>query len=271
MTIALTILFTLAGLGIGSFLNVCIDRLPARKSLISPPSHCDSCGKSLPPWFNIPVISYLCLRGRCRYCGAHIPFRVLLVEAITGLLFLIISWRFIIIPESPEYINFALTAFWSSIFLVIIFIDLEHQLILNKITYPAAVAAILILAADSVFPGVGILYNFNMIPQPSILSGLIAGAIGFILFMLVFIINPRGLGMGDIKLVTLIGLATGFPLNLVALFIGILIGGVAAVFLLISRKKGRKDIMPYGVFLGVGPIIAFLWGNNIINWYMGRF
>ncbi len=271
MTVALTTLFTLAGLMIGSFLNVCIDRLPARKSLISPPSHCDACDKSLPPWFNIPVISYLWLRGHCRYCGAHIPIRVLLVEAITGLLFLIISWRFIITPESPEYIDFALTAFWSSIFLVIIFIDLEHQLILNKITYPAAVAAVLILAADSIFPGAGILYNLNMIPQPSILSGLIAGAIGFILFMLVFIVNPRGLGMGDIKLVTLIGLATGFPLNLVALFIGILIGGIAAVFLLISRKKGRKDIMPYGVFLGTGPIIALLWGNNIIDWYMGKF
>jgi leader peptidase (prepilin peptidase) / N-methyltransferase len=271
MTIFLTILLTLVGLTIGSFLNVCIDRLPARKSLASPPSHCDACQKPLSLTDNIPLVSYLWLRGRCRYCGARIPRRVLLVEAITGLLFLLISWRFILSPVSPEYIAFVLTAFWGCVFLVIIFIDLEKQLILNVVTYPAAVIALLLLAADSIFPGAGILGNLKLVPQPSILSGLIAGAIGFVCFMLIFLINPRGMGIGDIKMVTLIGLATGFPLNMVALFIGIVIGGVAAIFMLISRKKGRKDVMPYGVFLGIGPIVALLCGNVIINWYLGRF
>jgi leader peptidase (prepilin peptidase) / N-methyltransferase len=271
MTILLTIFFTLAGLAMGSFLNVCIDRLPARKSLAYPPSHCDACQKPLSPLDNIPLVSYLWLRGRCRYCGAHIPRRVLLVEAITGLLFLLISWRFILSPVTPEYAAFVITAFWSCIFLVIIFIDNEHQLILNRVTYPAAVIALLLLGADSIFPKAGILAYLNMAPHTAILSGLIAGAIGFVLFMLVFIINPRGLGMGDIKLVTLIGLVTGFPLNLVALFIGIFIGGIAAVIMLVSRKKGRKDLMPYGVFLGIGPIIALLWGNTIISWYMNLF
>jgi leader peptidase (prepilin peptidase) / N-methyltransferase len=271
MEISLTILFTLAGLAIGSFLNVCIDRLPARKSLAYPPSHCDACQKPLSPLDNIPLISYLYLRGRCRYCGARIPRRVLLVEALTGLIFLTISWRFILSPDTPEYIPFTLTALWSCIFLVVIFIDLEHQLILNRLTYPAAVVALIILGVDSIFPDIGILGSFKLVPQPSILSGLIAGAIGFIFFMVVFLINPRGLGMGDIKLVALIGLATGFPLNLVALFIGIIIGGVAAVVLLLTRKKGRKDVMPYGVFLGIGPIIALLWGNGIIDWYLKLF
>jgi leader peptidase (prepilin peptidase)/N-methyltransferase len=265
MTISLSILFILVGLATGSFLNVCIDRLPARKSLVRPPSHCDACQKQLSILDNIPVLSYLCLRGRCRHCGVRIPPRVLIVEVLTGLLFFLAFWIFRLSPM------FVITAFWSCIFIVVIFIDLEHQLILNVVTYPAAVTALLLLGADSIFPDAGILYNLNMIPQPGILSGLIAGAIGFVLFMLVFIINPRGLGMGDIKLVTLIGLATGFPLNLVALFIGIFIGGVAAVILLITRKKGRKDVMPYGVFLGVGPIIALLWGNQIINWYLGIF
>jgi leader peptidase (prepilin peptidase)/N-methyltransferase len=129
----------------------------------------------------------------------------------------------------------------------------------------------MILAADSIFPDAGIMGNINLIPHPAIISGLIAGAIGFFLFLLVYIINPRGLGMGDIKLVTLIGLATGFPLNLAALFIGIFIGGVAAVFMLAARKKGRKDVMPYGVFLGIGPIVALLWGNAIIDWYLRLF
>ena len=265
MTILLTIFFTLVGLAIGSFLNVCIDRLPARKSLVKPPSHCDACQHPLSPADNIPLVSYLWLRGRCRYCGAHIPLRVLLVEAITGLLFFAAFCRFDLTPQ------FGITAFWSCVFLAIIFIDLEHQLILNKVTYPAAVVALAILAADSIFPGADIMGNLRLVPQPSILSGLIGGAIGFIFFLIVFLINPRGLGMGDIKLVTLIGLASGFPLALAALFIGIIIGGIAAIILLILKKKGRKDIMPYGVFLGIGPIIALLWGNGIIDWYLKSF
>jgi leader peptidase (prepilin peptidase) / N-methyltransferase len=265
MTISLTILFILVGLATGSFLNVCIDRLPARKSLIRPPSHCDACQKQLSILDNIPLISYIWLRGRCRYCGARIPIRVLLVEVLTGLLFFLAFWNF----GLSFFSIFAV--FWSCVFILIIFIDLEHKLILNIVTYPAAVIAVLILAADTLFPGADLLSNINFIPNLSLVSGLIAGAIGFVFFMFVFIINPRGLGMGDIKLVTLIGLVTGFPLNLLALFIGIFIGGLAAVVLLIARKKGRKDVMPYGVFLGVGPIIALLWGNPIIAWYLESF
>jgi leader peptidase (prepilin peptidase)/N-methyltransferase len=265
MIIWLTVLFTLAGLIIGSFLNVSIDRLPARRSLVYPASHCDACGKKLAPLDMIPVFSYLFLRGRCRYCGARIPLRVPLVEALTGLLFFIAFWRYGLSSQ------FAITAFWICIFLVVIFIDLEHQLILNIITYPAALIALAILAAASVFPQARLLGDLRLYPQPSILSGLIGGVIPLVFFLLVYIINPRGLGMGDIKLVALMGLATGFPLALAALFIGILIGGVAAIVLLILRKKGRKDVMPYGVFLGMGPIIVLLLGNGIIDWYRGLF
>ena len=93
MEVTLTVIFTLAGLAIGSFLNVCIDRLPARKSLVSPPSYCDACGRDLTWYENIPLVSYLWLRGRCRTCGARIPFRVLLVELFTGLLFFIAFWK----------------------------------------------------------------------------------------------------------------------------------------------------------------------------------
>jgi leader peptidase (prepilin peptidase) / N-methyltransferase len=265
MTIVLYIIFIFAGLAIGSFLNVCIDRLPAKKSIVSPPSHCDSCGKALTALDNIPIVSYLWLRGRCRYCGAMIPLRVLLVEAITGLLFGLAFWRY------GLSLQFGVTVFWSCIFLLIIFIDLEHQLILNKITYPAAIIALILLGVDSLFPEAAIFGTFEMFPQPSILSGLLAAGICFIFFLVVFLINPRGLGMGDIKMVTLMGLAMGFPLGIVALFIGIVVGGIAAVILLLMRKKGRKDVMPYGTFLGLGPIIAFIWGNAIFNWYRGFF
>jgi leader peptidase (prepilin peptidase) / N-methyltransferase len=155
--------------------------------------------------------------------------------------------------------------------MVIIFIDWEHKLILNRITYPAAVVALVILAAASLFPDVGLLANMELTPRPAILSGAIGGAIGLVFFLIIFIINPRGMGMGDVKLAGLIGLATGFPLGLVALFIGIFIGGLAASVLLVLRMKGRKDFVPYGTFLAIGPIVTLLWGIPILDWYRGLF
>jgi leader peptidase (prepilin peptidase)/N-methyltransferase len=265
MTIFLTIIFTLAGISIGSFLNVCIDRLPARKSLVIPPSRCDACNKRLAAIDLVPVLSYLWLRGRCRFCGAKIPLRVLLVEVLTGLIFFLAFWRF------GLSIQFALTVFWSCIFLVVIFIDWEHQLILNKITYPAAVIALILLGVDSVFPGAGILENLKMIPQPSILSGLIGGGIAFTFFLIVFLINPRGMGMGDIKLVALIGLVMGVPRSIIALLIGIIFGGVVAIIILALKLKGRKDVIAYGTFLAIGPILMLLWGNEIWDWYLNLF
>ena len=266
MSVLLAVIFTLLGLAIGSFLNVCIDRLPARRSLAYPPSHCDACQHSLSILDLLPVVSYLWLRGRCRYCGAAIPRRVLLVEVLTGALFLLAFWRFGLTPQ------FAITAFWCCLFLVIIFIDWEHKLILNRMTYPAAVVALVILAAAS-FPGVDLLGEIEegMWPSLPILSGIIGGAIGLVFFLVVFVINPRGMGMGDVKLAGLIGLVAGFPLGLVALFIGIFTGGLAAIVLLALRRKGRKDVVPYGTFLAIGPIVTLLWGIPILHWYQGLF
>ena len=135
MDIPLAVVFTLLGLAVGSFLNVVIDRLPAGKSLVYPPSRCDACQRRLTPLENVPVFSYLLLGGRCRTCRARIPLRVLWVELLGGALFLLAFWRFGLSPE------FGFTAFWSCVFVLIIFIDWEHQLILNKITYPGMVLA----------------------------------------------------------------------------------------------------------------------------------
>ena len=265
MEILLTIIFTLLGVAIGSFLNVCIDRLPVGRSLVYPPSQCDACQHRLSSKDLIPVFSYLWLRGRCRYCGARISRRVPLVEILSGIFFFLAFWRFGLSAE------FAITAFWGCVFLVIMFIDWEHKLILNKVTFPAAVVALIILAVDSFLPEPVLLRNLILLPEPSILSGVIGGAIGFVFFFIVFLINPKGMGAGDVKMAGLIGLVTGFPLVIVALFIGIVIGGIAAVMLLLLRRKGRKDIIPYGTFLALGPMVTLLWGKEILSWYMGFF
>jgi len=271
MEILLFIIFILLGLAVGSFLNVLIDRLPARKSLVHPSSHCDACEHKLSVIDLIPVFSYLLLRGRCRYCQSHIPLRVLWVEVGSGLIFFLSYMRFGLSAE------FAITALWCCVFLTIIFIDWEHKLILNRITYPAAIVALVILGIDSISSEWSLLtyikssWSESGVLSIDILNGIIGGAIGFAFFFIVFLINPRGMGMGDIKLAFLIGLATGTPLVAVALLIGILIGGLAAIIFLLFMKKGRKDVIPYGTFLAIGPIITLLWGNEIFDWYLNLF
>ncbi|MBN1692050.1 MAG: prepilin peptidase [Dehalococcoidales bacterium] len=260
MSIQLTILFTLAGIAIGSFLNVCIDRLPLGKSLVSPPSHCDACQHRLGLLDNIPIFSYLFLRGRCRYCGAHIPIRVFLVEFITGGLFLLAFWRYGLTAQ------FGITALWCCVFMVIIFIDKEHKLILNVITYPAMVIAVVFLAIHTYVPGAVL-----MPPEATLINGLISAAALFIFFFLIVLIRPDAMGMGDTKLVALIGLVSGFPLVVFSMIIGIVLGGIVAVVLLATRKKGRKDVIAYGTFLGIGPIVALIFAPEIINWYLSYF
>jgi len=260
MSIQLAILFILVGIAIGSFLNVCIDRLPLRKSIISPPSHCDSCQRQLGLLDNIPIFSYLFLRGRCRYCGARIPIRVFLVEFIAGLLFFLAFWRYGLTAQ------FGITAFWCCVFLAIIFIDWEHKLILNVITYPAMIIAIAILAIHTYVPGANLIE-----PHASLLNGAISGAALFFFFLIIILIRPDAMGMGDAKLVALIGLVSGFPLVVFSMIIGVVLGGIVAIVLLATKKKGRKDVIAYGTFLGIGPIIALLFAADIINWYLSFF
>ena len=265
MEIILAIVFAVLGIAIGSFLNVGIDRLPVGKSLVYPPSHCDVCQHPLSPKDLIPVFSYLWLRGRCRYCRAPIPHRSLWVEVLSGFLFALTYWHF------GLSVQFAITAFYSCIFLLILFIDWEHKLILNKVTYPAALATLIILAIDFFLPDVGLFGNLIFLPEPRILSGVIGGTIGFVFFLITWLIYPKGMGFGDIKMAGLIGLVTGFPLVIIALFIGIFIGGLTAIILLLFKIKKRKEAIPFGPFLALGPIATLLWGSDILNWYLGFF
>jgi leader peptidase (prepilin peptidase)/N-methyltransferase len=253
-----TVIFVLLGMIVASFLNVCADRLPAKQSLVYPPSHCPACSRRLAAKDLIPIFSYLWLRGRCRYCKAAIPKRVLWVEIATAALFSLAYWQYRLSIDLP------IALFYISIFMVILVIDFEHGLILNKIIYPAMVIALLLSVFFTIFlPQVGIV--------PDIAWAAVGGGIGFVVFLLIVIVSRGGMGFGDVKLAALIGLATGFPLVIVALIMGMILGGLAAVILLGFKIKKRKEAMPFGPFLAVAAIVTLLWGSDILNWYMGIF
>ncbi len=252
------VIFALLGMTIASFLNVCIDRLPANQSLVFPPSHCAACNRRLAIKDLIPVFSYLWLRGRCRYCGAAIPKRILWVEISTAALFGLACWQYNL------SIELAVALFYRCIFMVLMVIDWEKGLILNKIVFPAIVAAIVISAAFSLFlPDIEIV--------PFIGRAAAGGGIMLALFLLIVIVSRGGMGWADVKLAALIGLVTGFPLVFVALLIGVILGGVVAVLLLVFKIKKRKEAIPFGPFLAIATIVTLLWGNSILSWYRGLF
>jgi len=258
MEAGLAVIFVILGMIVASFLNVCADRLPAGQSLVYPPSHCPACSRRLAAKDLIPIFSYLWLRGRCRYCKAPIPRRVLWVEIATAALFGLAYWQYGLGIELP------IALFYISLFMVIFVIDFEHGLILNKIVYPALVVALLLSVFFTIFlPDVSIV--------PSIARAAIGGGIGFVLFLLVAIVSRGGMGFGDVKLAALIGLATGFPLVIVALLMGIILGGLVAVILLGFKIRKRKEAIPFGPFLAVAAVVTLLWGSDILNWYLGIF
>jgi leader peptidase (prepilin peptidase)/N-methyltransferase len=268
MDIALTIIFALLGTAVGSFLNVCIDRLPVGKSILRPPSHCDSCQHRLSPLDLIPLFSYLWLRRRCRYCGAPISSRPFWVELGTGLLFVLSYWFF---SENGPSVQFVVIAFYGSLFLVIGVIDLENQLILNKITYPSMAVALVI----SVFQPPPSLIDLNLAwPWPGVVSSLMGGAIGFLFFLLAYAITfaiykREAIGIGDVKLAALIGLVTGPRLVLLAVTMGAVLGGVVGIALLSLKLKRRQEVLPFGSFLAISTMLTLLWGHDILNWYLG--
>ncbi len=244
------VVFFLIGIALGSFLNVVIDRLPQGQSLVSPPSHCPRCGKRLARLDLIPLFSYLRLRGRCRYCGTKIPQRLFWVELVTGLIFALLWWRY---GTGAELV---ILSVYSLVFIVIFVIDLDHGLILNKVVYPASAFALATVPWRS---------------DITLSDSLIGGAVGLFLLALPAFISRQGMGMGDVKMAGLMGLATGFPVVLVALFLGIVSGGLVAAGLILSGQKGRKDRIPFGPFLAVGALVALLWGETIWDWYRGPF
>ncbi|MEN8613687.1 prepilin peptidase [Dehalogenimonas sp. THU2] len=254
METAYAIIFFMFGAVIGSFLNVLADRLPHDKSVVMPPSKCPGCSRRLTPADMIPVLSWLVLRGRCRTCGEKIPARVFWVEAITGLTFAFL------------YLYFGLTpVLWAALFyaavtVVIFVIDMEHQLILNNILLPAMAVALSI----SLFSG-----QIDLAPTP--LNAGIGAAAGFGIFLLVYIVSRGGMGEGDVKLGALAGLMTGWPNIIVAVIMSWIASGLVAIAFLTLRRKGRREAIAFGPFLALAMFITFLWGDQIIDWYLGFF
>lgn len=253
------ILFFMVGAAIGSFINVVADRLPEGKSIVSPPSHCTECQRQISAGDNIPIISYLWLRGRCRNCGAKIPQRLLWVELSTGLLFAFLYWHY-----GPGW-ELALVALYCCFFIALLLIDLEHGILPNKIVYPAMIIALVVASLGSIFgfePSDIVGRGFRL----WIVDASVGGCVGFLLLLLPALLYRGGMGWGDIKLAALIGFIIGFPLVLVSILLGIIIGGIAAAILLALKIKGRKDAIPFGPFLCLAAMATLFCGGNILGW-----
>lgn len=257
--IAGVFLFVL-GLCIGSFLNVCIYRIPLNESVIFPPSHCTNCNARLTARDLIPVISYILLGGRCRYCKAKIPVRYPLVELLTGLIYLAIYIRYGLSVET------AALFFLFSILLVVLFIDLKHMIIPNGLVLLGMAGGALVAVYNLFFPFP--LYQPSQWYTP--LIGMVsASGILFIVALIGLLIygNDGAMGMGDVKLFIPIGLFLGWKLALLSLFFSVMLGGITCLVLLISRVVNRKSAVPFGPFIVVGTFIAALFGNQVISWY----
>ncbi len=255
-------LFFLLGLGIGSFLNVCIDRLPREESIVKPPSHCEACGHRLAAKDLIPLFSYLWLRGKCRYCGASIPRKLFLVELASGVICAFLCWKYVLSPESPELGALGAMIFYAALFTIIFMVDLEENVILNKVVYPGLVIAF-VLSALQIQP------QLPQWPVEGIANVALGGGVGFLFFFVVAIASRGGMGWGDVKLAGLIGFATGFPMVLVTIVLGAGLGALVGVVLMAIRKKGMKSRIPFGPFLSVATMVTLIWGSDMVNWYVG--
>lgn len=244
--IILNWMYAVLGMVIGSFLNVCIDRIPLNQSISSPPSRCPQCEKRIAAYDLIPVISYLVLGGRCRYCKEKIPFRVFFVEIMTGLIFFLI-WR----QFGQSWQTLAVSVY-CSLLIVIAFIDLEHRKVLNLLVFPAIWVALIMVP----------LLHFE-----EFWSYLAAGAAGFAALFLISVIRPGAMGMGDVKLIIFLGLITGFPDIILLLFLAFVLGGLIAGFLLLLKKINRKDPIAFGPFLALAGFIVLLYGDQILGWW----
>ncbi len=267
--------YFLFGLAVGSFLNVCIHRLPRRESIVFPGSHCPRCGHAVRPYDNIPVISYLVLRGKCRDCGNPISPQYPVVELITGIAFLAcaLKWEF----EPATFVN----SLFEAILVCLVFIDYRHQILPDAITIPGTVVGILLSSfqAGGFFNDV-VCYNIassllpdnpeRLIPWAgSIFGAVVGGGVLLVVGLAYKAVRKRqGLGMGDVKMMAMVGGFLGWRLALLTVFFGSFIGSIAGVFLILFRGRNLQHKLAFGTFLGVAATLALLFGPALIDWYV---
>jgi leader peptidase (prepilin peptidase)/N-methyltransferase len=238
------------GLIFGSFFNVVIVRLPKKESLWFPPSHCMSCQEAIRWHDNIPLLSFVWLRGRCRNCSARIGWRYPIVEALNG-----VSWAFAV-GHFGLTLRLLPALILLSTLIALTMIDLEHQIIPDRIT----------------LPGILVGWLLNLVTgQVPILHALLGSLIGGGIFYLVVLLSGGGMGGGDVKLGAMIGAFFGWKLTLLTIFIAVFAGGLVAASVLVSGRKGRKDPLPFGPFLALGAVATLFWGEELLQWYLSVF
>ncbi len=239
------------GLFVGSFLGVLVDRLPKDESVLKGRSYCEKCKKKLGAFDLIPLLSFIFLSGRCRYCKAPLSFYYPVIELTTGILF-VLCYIFQFFPQSGISLRETIfSLFIVSSLIVVFFTDLKYGIIPDKIIYPAIVISLLF-----------IILNTKYLILNTSLSAL--GA--FLFFLLLFLITRgRGMGFGDVKLVFLMGLFLGFPKIIIALYLAFLTGALVSIILVIwGKKKLKGGTVPFGPFLVLGTLISFFFGNQVL-------
>jgi leader peptidase (prepilin peptidase) / N-methyltransferase len=275
------IFFFLFGSILGSFLNVVIHRVPLEESIIFPNSACPKCKNSIKPYDNLPILSWLILGGKCRNCKNPISARYPAVEFFTGLLFLFVFWQIGFNPFLPVALLFV------SATVALIFIDAEHMILPNVITYPLFVIALLVRIAFPLFFTKNYFADVHFFPLNSLqdyplwlvsLCGAILGAlVGGGSLWLVGEIWKRlrgveAMGLGDVKMLFGVGALLGWRLTLLTIFIGAFTGAIAGIIVIAKQKdKGLQAQIPFGIFLGTGSIISLLFGEQMIAWYLDMF
>lgn len=247
------VLIFILGLIVGSFSNVCIYRIPRNESIIYPASHCPKCRSNISPKDNIPLLSYILLKGRCRNCKSKISIQYPIVELLTGLIYLIIYLVYGLSIQSLIYIIL------SSALIIIAFIDLNEQIVPDVISLPGIV--------------IGFILSF-LVPYISFVNSALGVVVGGGIILIIglagsLIFKKEAMGGGDVKLAAMIGAFLGWRYIIISLFLGFFLGALAGIILILSKIKSREDVVPFGPFIVLGSFITLLWGEKIISWYIG--
>lgn len=249
MDYALIVIF---GLVIGSFLNVCIYRIPKEESISFPPSHCTNCEHKLSPIDLVPLVSYIFLRGKCRYCKTKISIRYPLIESLNAMLYLIVYLKFGLTLITLKY------CILVSILIIIGIIDYRTQFVYTSTTIFGGIVATIFIIVQ------GVMY------KSGILDLILGGAIGFVIIGLIVFLT-RGMGEGDIEIATVCGLFLGVKGILLGLFLAIILGGIIGIIILALKLKNAKEKIAFGPCIAIGSLISMIWGVEILKFYWNLF